>query len=99
VAWGSLRTETDLGLTYRLAFDLVGGGPGGGGALRPQCDSPIHPRHRAVVKREAKDAWTMRLALVREVETHDRVVSDFHQLFLMLPAEVLLMAGLAVHHH
>jgi len=62
----------DLGLTYRLAFDLVGGGPVGGGVLRPRCDSPIHPRHRALVKREAKDAWTVWLALVREVETHDR---------------------------
>src|SRR5215470_20227823 len=27
------------------------------------------------------------------------LVSDFHQLSLMLPAEVLLMAGFAVHHH
>jgi len=27
------------------------------------------------------------------------LVGDFHQLSLMLPAEVLLMAGLAVHHH
>ena len=71
MAWSSLGTEIDLGLKYRLAFDLVGGGPVGGGALRPRCDSPIYP-HRAVVKREAKDAWTVRLARVREVETHDR---------------------------
>src|SRR5262245_36547825 len=73
-AWGSLGTEMDLGLTWRSAFDLVGGYLVGGSSLkhrrvcRPQCDSPIHLQHRAVVKRGAKEA----AGLVREVEAHDR---------------------------
>jgi hypothetical protein len=77
VAWGFLGTEMNIGLTWRLAFDLVGGWLVGGSALkhrrvrRPRCESAIHLRRRAVVKREARDACTL-AARVREVDAHVR---------------------------